>query len=239
MQIQYNKKSINTKEGLIMLSFFATKSSDGESWILQSAGYLVFIALFLILIMIASLFRKRNSNHFETKPMVFSAVSIALATVTSMITIIKMPYGGSVTLLSMMFITLVGYWYGLSIGLTTAIAYGILQLILDPYILSIPQMLFDYIFAFGALGLSGLFTNKKHGLIIGYLVGVLGRYLFSTLSGCVFFAAYAPEGLNPTLYSLLYNGAYMGTEAVLTSIVMLLPPVQHSFRMIKKIALSS
>ena len=139
----------------------------------------------------------------------------------------------------MMFITLVGYWYGLSIGLTTAIAYGILQLILDPYILSIPQMLFDYIFAFGALGLSGLFTNKKHGLIIGYLVGVLGRYLFSTLSGCVFFAAYAPEGLNPTLYSLLYNGAYMGTEAVLTSIVMLLPPVQHSFRMIKKIALSS
>ena len=139
----------------------------------------------------------------------------------------------------MMFITLVGYWYGLSIGLTTAVAYGILQLILDPYILSIPQMLFDYIFAFGALGLSGLFTNQKHGLIIGYWVGILGRYLFSTLSGCIFFATYAPEGLNPVLYSLLYNGAYMGTEAVLTSIVMLLPPVQHSFRMIKKMALSS
>ena len=119
-----------------MLSFFVTKSSDGESWILQPGGYLVFIALFLILIVIASLFRKKKSNHFETKPMVFSAVSIALATVTSMITILKMPYGGSVTLLSMMFITLVGYWYGLSIGLTTAVAYGILQLILDPYILS-------------------------------------------------------------------------------------------------------
>ena len=100
-------------------------------------------------------------------------------------------------------------------------------------------MLFDYIFAFGALGLSGLFTNQKHGLIIGYWVGILGRYLFSTLSGCIFFATYAPEGLNPVLYSLLYNGAYMGTEAVLTSIVMLLPPVQHSFRMIKKMALSS
>lgn len=222
-----------------MLSFFVTKSSDGESWILQPGGYLVFIALFLILIVIASLFRKKKSNHFETKPMVFSAVSIALATVTSMITILKMPYGGSVTLLSMMFITLVGYWYGLSIGLTTAVAYGILQLILDPYILSIPQILFDYIFAFGSLGLSGLFTNQKHGLIIGYWVGILGRYLFSTLSGCIFFATYAPEGLNPVLYSLLYNGAYMGTEAVLTSIVMLLPPVQHSFRMIKKMALSS
>ena len=60
-----------------MLSFFVTKSSDGESWILQPGGYLVFIALFLILIVIASLFRKKKSNHFETKPMVFSAVSIA------------------------------------------------------------------------------------------------------------------------------------------------------------------
>src|SRR5699024_11797645 len=137
-----------------MLSFFVTKSSDGESWILQPGGYLVFIALFLILIVIASLFRKKKSNHFETKPMVFSAVSIALATVTSMITILKMPYGGSVTLLSMMFITVVGYWYGLSIGLTTAVADGILQLILDPYILTCPQMIFDDIYVVGSRDLS-------------------------------------------------------------------------------------
>ena len=156
-----------------------------------------------------------------------------------MITILKMPYGGSVTLLSMMFITLVGYWYGLSIGLTTAVAYGILQLILDPYILSIPQILFDYIFAFGALGLSGLFTNQKHGLIIGYWVGILGRYLFSTLSGCIFFATYAPEGLNPVLYSLFIQRCIYGNRSSSNKHCYVIAPCSTFFRMIKKMALSS
>lgn len=221
-----------------MTSFFATQTKDGN-WDLQTGGYLALIALFLLLIIAASLLRQKKNTRFQTKPMVFSAVAIALATTTSMISIFKMPYGGSVTLLSMMFITLIGYWYGLSIGLTTAVAYGILQLILDPYILSIPQLFLDYVFAFGALGLSGLFSNKKHGLITGYIVGVFGRFIFSSLSGIIFFANYAPEGMNPVLYSILYNGLYMGAELILTTVVMLLPPVEHSFRMIKKMALTT
>lgn len=61
----------------------------------------------------------------------------------------------------MLFLVLIGYWYGLRAGLMTAIAYGFLQLVSDPYIISIPQMLVDYIFAFGALGLSGLFSKSK------------------------------------------------------------------------------
>lgn len=221
-----------------MIEFFATKAEDNH-WTLQTGGYLVLIALFILFIIAASLLRQKNNSHFQTKPMVFSAVAIALATVTSMISLFKMPYGGSVTLFSMMFITSIGYWYGLSIGLTTAIAYGILQLILDPYILSIPQLFLDYIFAFGALGLSGLFSNKKNGLIIGYIIGVFGRFIFSTLSGCIFFADYAPEGLNPVFYSIIYNGLYMGAELILTSVVMALPPVGNSFQIIKRIALDA
>ena len=96
--------------------------------------------------------------------------AIALAVVASMIKLpIRMPMGGSATFLSMLFICLIGYWYGTKIGVITALAYGALQLIIDPFIISIPQMLVDYIFAFGALGLSGVFHNAKHGLIKGYL----------------------------------------------------------------------
>ena len=55
----------------------------------------------------------------------------------------------------------------------TGVAYGLLQMLIDPYIMTLPQLLLDYILAFGVLGLSGLFSNKKHGLFLGYLVGVL------------------------------------------------------------------
>jgi thiamine transporter ThiT len=78
----------------------------------------------------------------------------------------------------MLFIVLIGWFYGLGSGLACAIAYGLLQLLIDPYILSLPQLLTDYILAFGALGLSGIFADKKHGLVKGYITGVLGRLFF-------------------------------------------------------------
>ena len=116
-------------------------------------------------------------------------MGIALAMVTSYIKVWEMPMGGSVTLLSMLFICLIGYWFGPRYGLITGIAYGILQFVVDPYMVSLPQVLFDYPLAFGALGLSGFFSDKKYGLQTGYVAGVLGRFVFSTLSGVIFFAS--------------------------------------------------
>lgn len=170
----------------------------------------------------------------NTKKLVFSAMSIALGIVTSYIKVWEMPMGGSVTLLSMLFICLIGYWFGPKYGLVTGIAYGILQFILDPYMVSLPQVLFDYPLAFGALGLSGFFGNKKYGLQIGYIVGVLGRFIFSTLSGVIFFAAYAPEGMNPWVYSSLYQGTYLGTEGIITLIIISIPPVAKALSVVKE-----
>lgn len=170
----------------------------------------------------------------NTKKLVFSAMSIALGIVTSYIKVWEMPMGGSVTLLSMLFICLIGYWFGPKYGLVTGIAYGILQFILDPYMVSLPQVLFDYPLAFGALGLSGFFGNKKYGLQIGYIVGVLGRFIFSTLSGVIFFAAYAPEGMNPWVYSSLYQGTYLGTEGIITLIIISIPPVAKALSLVKE-----
>ena len=148
--------------------------------------------------------------------------------------------GGSVTLFSMLFIVLTGYWFGVRTGITTAVAYGILQLLINPYIISIWQMLMDYIFAFGALGLAGLFSNKKKGLIKGYIAGILGRYFFSFLSGWIFFAVYTPDFFNSAiLYSLAYNGAYIGLEAAITLIVLALPPVNEAMQAVKKLVRSA
>jgi len=168
-----------------------------------------------------------------TKKLVYSALGIALAMVTSYIKLWEMPMGGSVTLLSMLFVCLIGYWFGLKYGLITGIAFGLLQFIIDPYMLSIPQVILDYPLAFGALGLSGLFCNKKFGLQIGYIIGVVGRFVCSTLSGVIFFADYAPEGMNPWVYSIAYQGSYLGAEMVLTLIVISIPPVANALSLVK------
>ena len=179
------------------------------------------------------------SNFFATrKQLVFCALAIALAMVTSYLKVFEMPMGGSITLFSMMFISLIGYWYGLKVGIVTGIAYGILQLIIDPYVISIPQMLIDYPLAFGALGLSGFFTNSKHGLVKGYIVSVLGRYFFAFLSGVIFFASYAEgSGMSGPVYSLAYNGGYLLAEAIITIILISLPPVSKALEQVKKISL--
>lgn len=178
---------------------------------------------------------KIAASGSTTKKLVFSAMAIALATVTSNIKVLELPMGGSVTLCSMLFISLIGYWFGAKAGILTGVAHGILQFLLWPYILSIPQVIIDYFFAFGALGFSGFFRNKKHGLIIGYIASVLGRFCFSVLSGVVFFASAAPEGMHPLLYSTLYNGSYLGLEAVLTIVILVLPPVNKAIARLKGI----
>lgn len=147
-----------------------------------------------------------------------------------------MPTGGSITLLSMFVIALPGILFGLVPGIVTAVAYGILQLIIDPYVLYPMQLVVDYILAFGALGLSGLFYGKKGAVIKGYIAAVIGRYIFSVISGWIFFGAYAWEGWNPLPYSLAYNAAYIFAEAALTVIILAIPPVNKAVWQVIKLA---
>lgn len=222
----------------MLLSIFAKAVTDewGTSYQLTTAGYTALV-LCMVVILLAGCAIFGKGKKLTAKQLAFSAMAIALAMVTSMLKVVHMPMGGSVTLFSMLFIVLIGYWYGLGAGLTTAIAYGILQLIIDPYIISFPQMLLDYVFAFGALGLSGIFSKSKYGLIKGYLAGVLGRYFFTFLSGWIFFATYTPEFFNSAVvYSLAYNGAYIGLEALITMILISLPPVNKALGYVKEIA---
>ena len=218
------------------MSIFAIPVTDewGTSYQFTTAGYTVLvIAMIAALLIGCAIFGSKKK--FSAKQLSFSAMAIALAMVTSMLKLWNMPMGGSVTLFSMLFITLIGNWYGLGVGLTTAIAYGILQLIIDPYIISFPQMLIDYIFAFGALGLSGVFFKSKHGLVKGYLLAVFGRFLFATLSGYIFFPTFMPDFFDSALiYSICYNGAYIGAEAVLTLLLLSLPPISKSLAYIKQ-----
>lgn len=227
------------------MSFFATEIIDQENgnyFNLTPAGYILLVAVMLILLIGACYLSgrkeaKQGKSPVSAKQLAFCAAAMALAMITSCLKLFHLAYGGSITLFSMLFICLIGYWFGLKTGLMAACAYGILQLVVDPYIIGIAQMLTDYLFAFGALGLSGLFAGKKHGLIKGYLLGVFGRFVFTFLSGMIFFGSYAAGyGLSAPVYSFLYNGSYIGTEALLTVIVLSIPAVQKGLSRIKVLA---
>lgn len=181
---------------------------------------------------------KSNKSRLTVKQLAFCAMAIALGTVLSNIKLFDFPYGGSITLLSMLVICLPGYLFGLGAGLMTGVAYGILQLIIDPYVLYPMQLVVDYFLAFGALGLSGIFTNAKAGLIKGYIAGILGRYVFAVISGWIFFGAYAWEGWAPLPYSLAYNGSYIFAEAAITIIILAVPAVRSGMARIKTMAIS-
>ena len=207
--------------------FFVTE--DGG---LTTAGcVLTAVVVFVLLIVISALANK--DKKVSAKQLAFAAVALALATVCSNIKLFRLPMGGAITLFSMLFVTLIGYWYGSAVGLMAAVAYGLLQMIFGAYVISLPQLLLDYPLAFGALGLSGFFSEKKNGLVIGYLVAITGRFLFSVLSGVVFFGMYAPETMSPLVYSVAYNGSIMYGEGILTIILLMIPAVKSAMATVK------
>ena len=219
--------------------FFETVTNEWNevTYVPTTLGNVLLAAIIIALLAAAMLFIHKNTKKLSARQLVFCAAAIALGTVLSNIKLFRFPTGGSITHLSMLIVTLPGYWFGLGAGLMTGVAYGVLQLLIDPYVLFPAQLIVDYLLAFGALGLSGLFYSKKHGLAKGYVTGILGRYLFAVISGWIFFGTYAWEGWNPFFYSLVYNGIYIFSEAAVTIIIIMLPPVRDAMTRVKKIAL--
>ncbi|MEM2937159.1 MAG: energy-coupled thiamine transporter ThiT [Candidatus Bathyarchaeia archaeon] len=138
---------------------------------------------------------------------------VALATVLSYIKVFSLPQGGSVTAGSMVPILWLALRRGPKIGLFAAIVYGLVQLAVEPFIVHPLQVLLDYPLAFGALGLAGFFRSRP---FVGVNVGVWGRFIAHFISGVVFFASYAPEGMHPAAYSAIYNGSYILPELAIS-----------------------
>lgn len=220
-----------------MFSFLVT--ADGG---LTGAGYGVTIAAGIIFLLLAGFLAGKGAARgkgMSARELVFCAAAVAMAFLTSYIRIVKMPWGGSVTLCSMLFISLIGYWYGVKTGILAGLAYGILQFLQEPYVLSLFQVCCDYVFAFAALGLSGLFMKSKNGLIKGYLLGAFMRGAFHSLGGYLYWMSYMPENFPKSLeavYPIVYNYSYVGAEAVLTVVILSIPAMKKAMEQVKRLA---
>lgn len=163
-----------------------------------------------------------------------TAIMLALATVLSLITVFKWPQGGSITPASMLPIIIIAFRYGGGWGLLAGSLHGVIQLILDAGVIAAlglspavfaGSIVLDYMLAFGLLGTAGFFRKIRFGLQIGTFVAITLRFLCHFISGFILFGYFAPEGTAPLVYSLLYNGAFMLPELVITMLIVSLTAV--------------
>ena len=209
---------------------------------LTIAGYVLCIAAGILLFVAALVFAGRISEKKKmgTRQLVFCAMAMALAFITSYLKLFNMPWGGSVTLCSMLFIVLIANWYGPKTGILVGLAYGILQFIQEPYVLSLFQVCCDYILAFAALGVAGFFAKSKHGLLKGYIAAVIARGAFHALGGYLYWMDYMPDNFPKALtsvYPIVYNYSYLVAEGIITVIIISIPAVSKALNRVKQTAL--
>ena len=224
------------------MSNFIKQSNDGSYFLLTKAGYIALVVAIILFIAVAALIigKRQKANKLGAKSLAFAGIALALAFVTSYIKF-EMPMGGSVTLFSMFFITIIGYIYGINVGLITAFAYSLLQFIQSggTYFLTPFQTCCDYFLAFTALGVAGFWYKKKHGLVIGYVVACIVRGLFHTIGGYIYWMDYMPKSFPKSLasiYPIVYNYFYILVEMIVTLIVINLPPVKKAIKKVVDLA---
>lgn len=174
-----------------------------------------------------------NSRNSKTRILTEGAIMIAMAFVLSYIKIFRLPWGGSITLLSMLPIIVYSIKRGVKAGLFAAFLSALLQLgqgiVIDGLmgwgltpVMLVSCIFLDYIGAYTVIGLGGIFReNGMGGAVAGTVIAVLLRYVFHVISGAVIFHSsgmiwetFSTE--NEWIYSAVYNGAYMLPEMVFT-----------------------
>ena len=181
------------------------------------------------------------------------AILIALAEMLSLLPLFKFPWGGSVDL-GMLPIIIFCVRHGFGPGMLATTAHGILQALLSSSggFVGWQSFLGDYLVAYMAMGLGGLFrdriANKGTALMCGSLVALGARFATHILSGYLLFSGWAEwyftqEGfpawggalvnaVGPValgwIYSAVYNGMYMVPEMIFTAVAaVLIAKVPH------------
>lgn len=153
------------------------------------------------------------------------ALLVAAAQILSYVKFLELPNGGSLTP-AMFPVLLFAVRWGWKDGMLGGLVLGILQFMFDGgFALGWQSILGDYLLAFTALGLAGVFRGRRWGIFAGTVLGCAGRFLVHYVVGATIWAEYMPEEFlsmtmtSPWLYSLLYNGVYMLPNMVLALVI--------------------
>lgn len=168
-------------------------------------------------------------------------LTLALAAVLNTVKVFEMPQGGTVSLV-MLPLFVLAVRRGAGVGVLAGVLYGVVDVMIDPFVVHWAQFLLDYPVAYGAVGLAGLLagvikSNISQGkitqtLLIGLLpaviIGASARYAAHVASGVIFFAEFA-EGQPVLAYSAVYN-LYVAVSAAacLAAAAVLVPTLERT-----------
>jgi thiamine transporter len=171
-----------------------------------------------------------NSPAKGARRLVESALMVALGVVLSMLKFIDLPFGGSVTIASMLPILIIAYRHGMAWGTLTGFVYGLFQMLLGlntfSYVTTwqsvVAVALLDYLVAFLVLGFGGVFkkiNSQPVALTAGTIVACVLRYLCHVISGATVWAGLSIPTNAALIYSIGYNATYMIPETLITAIL--------------------
>ncbi|HIX70092.1 MULTISPECIES: energy-coupled thiamine transporter ThiT [Enterococcus] len=142
--------------------------------------------------------------------------------------------------LSLGLVPLVLYSYrrGALAGMTAGFVWGLLNIVLGSAMknfISVPQIIFEYPFAFAFGGLGGLLgtkvrlsVQKGHQkqmvlyIVLGAVLACLSRWFWHFWAGVFVWGAYAPENMSPWLYSFSVNGASALGNIIYVAVVLVI-----------------
>lgn len=161
---------------------------------------------------------------WSTKVVVEGGLCIALTYLLGWIVFWKMPQGGSIHAAHMVPLLFFALRRGAPAGIVAGMVFGGLDFLLgEKYSLHPLSILLDYIIAYGAVGLAGWAMNGSKGKAVwASFVAMMVRLVSMIISGAVVFASYAPAGMNPWVYSVIYNATTAVPDMVLNILVMVL-----------------
>ncbi len=168
------------------------------------------------------------SKKQKTRRLTESALMLALSTILSAIPPVSFPFGGSITIFSQVPVILISYRYGIKWGAFTGLSMGVVQMLFGfsnfSYVSGITAYLIlifaDYIIAFGAIGLGGMFKNiiknQQLSISLGAIIVCVIRFVCHFISGVTIWGDYANGATEVFSYSFTYNASYMLPETIIT-----------------------
>jgi len=174
----------------------------------------------------------------NSRSIAYMALFVALQVVLEFVfkIIPGQPQGGSITL-SLLPIFLAAYLMGPGYGLIVGVVSAAIQFVLGIALYYGPwSVMLDYVVPLSIIAVAPLFKSIPFGngkeFHIGIIIGMILKYISHVLSGALLFGMYAPEGMNPWVYSLGYNAFYNIGTCIVTLVVftMIYPRLKNAIK---------
>lgn len=168
----------------------------------------------------------------RTKILAEMTVFAALSAVLYAIRPYTLPFGGSITLGSMVPVMWLSLRRGVRVGIASGATFGVLALLIDimflgasSIIASPVQAILEYPVAFGILGLTGMFhRNTVTFAVAGAAISVFVKFLIHYFVGVfIWFYVYAfPAEWGQWLWPAVYNGSFLAVEFIISAIFLII-----------------